>query len=120
MPSAALTEVRIAGLLEALEEVLVGVPAVAAGVAAFPGAQLLSLRTLAKLAVASVTPASATKISRDVAAFAARRVVLAPLDAPSSSVGTASIATRAEALARLLHAAVSAVVVGETLLFPLD
>ena len=71
MPSAALTEVRIAGLLVALEEVFVGVPAVATGVAAFPGAKLLSLRTLAMLAVASVTPAPATIIDRGVAALAA-------------------------------------------------
>jgi hypothetical protein len=69
--SAALTEVRIAGLLEALKEVFVGVPAVTAGVTAFPGAQLLSLRTLARLVVASVAPAPATIIGRGVAALAA-------------------------------------------------
>ena len=38
----ALTKVRVAGLLEAVEELLVGVPAVATGVAAFPGTQFFT------------------------------------------------------------------------------
>jgi hypothetical protein len=71
VPGAALTEVRIAGLLEALEKVFLGVPAVTAGVAALPGAQLLSLRTLAMLATAGIAPATATIIGRGVAALAA-------------------------------------------------
>ena len=120
VPSAALTEVRIAGLLEALKEVPVGVPAVATGVAAFPGAQLLSLRTLSMLAVASVTPAPTTKVSRGVAALAARRIVLAPLDIPFSGVNSAPIAARTEALACLFHAAVSTVIIGGALLLLLD
>ena len=45
MPGTALTKVRVAGLLEAVEELLVGVPAVATGVAASPGAQLLTWAT---------------------------------------------------------------------------
>ena len=45
MPGTALTKVRIAGFLEAVEELLVGVPAVATGVAASPGAQLLTWAT---------------------------------------------------------------------------
>jgi hypothetical protein len=67
---AALTEVRITGLLEAIKKVLVGVPVVATRVAAFPGAQLFSWRTLTMLAIARVAPVSATKICRGVAALA--------------------------------------------------
>lgn len=92
MPGAALTEVCVAGLLEALKEVLVGVPAVAAGVAAFPGAQPLSLRTPTVLAVARVAPASATKTCRGVAALAAQCIILTSRDVPSSGVDTAPIA----------------------------
>jgi hypothetical protein len=49
MPGTTLTEVCIAGLLVAVEELLVSVPAVALGVAAFPSAQLLAGTTGAGL-----------------------------------------------------------------------
>jgi hypothetical protein len=61
MPGATLTEVCIAGLLEAVKEFLVSVPAVATGVASFPGAKLLTrtigagLLTLADTCVAPAT-----------------------------------------------------------------
>ncbi len=42
MLGATLTKIGMAGLLEAVEELLVGVPVVTARVAAFPGAQLFS------------------------------------------------------------------------------
>ena len=63
----ALTKVRVAGLLEAVEELLVSVPAVATGVTASPGAQLLTWATgtgLLALATARLTfvPAEAQGI----------------------------------------------------------
>ena len=45
----ALTKVRVAGLLEAVEELLFGVPAIAARVAAFPSAQFFAGTTGAGL-----------------------------------------------------------------------
>ena len=60
MLRATLTEFRIAGLLEAVEELLVGMPAVASGIAAFPGAQLFTLRALLALAAIRITLAPKT------------------------------------------------------------
>ena len=60
MLGTALTEIRVTGFLEAVEELFAGVPAVTAGVAALPGAQLFArtegavLLTLAATCLPSV------------------------------------------------------------------
>jgi hypothetical protein len=97
--STALTKICIAGLLETLEEVLVRMPAVAARVAAFPGAQLFSLLTLTALAVSCVAFASTPKTRRGIALPAARRIALPLLDILLGSVSAAPIPAGVEALA---------------------
>jgi hypothetical protein len=78
MLCATLTKLCIAGLLEAIKEFLVGVPAVASGVAAFPGAQLFALRALLTLATICVTPAS--KAARGRVRLLGFRGVSTPLE----------------------------------------
>jgi len=69
MLRAALTKIRMTGLLKTLEEIFVRVPAVATRIAASPGAQLLSTRALLALANVRVTSATATKTCRSVDLF---------------------------------------------------
>ena len=60
MLRATLTEFRIAGFLVAVEELLIGMPAVASRIATPPGTQPFAQRALLTLATISVTLASKT------------------------------------------------------------
>ena len=89
MLRATLTEFRVAGLLVAVEELLIGMPALASGIAAPPGTQLFAQRALLTLATISVTLASKT-VRGGVEFLNLRGVSASPEHLPADGIRLAS------------------------------